>query len=79
MTNRRVDLIEEGVDIAIRIRERLDTDADVQLKKVGTSKRILVAAPKLLEDDGPARGTGRSPALSPASTSRSSPDRVSGP
>jgi DNA-binding transcriptional LysR family regulator len=48
MTNRRVDLIEEGVDIAIRIRERLDTDADVQLKKIGTSKRILVSAPQLL-------------------------------
>jgi DNA-binding transcriptional LysR family regulator len=48
MTNRRVDLIEEGVDVAIRIRERLDTDADVQLKKIGTSKRILVCAPQLL-------------------------------
>jgi DNA-binding transcriptional LysR family regulator len=52
MTNRRVDLIEEGVDIAIRIRERLDTDADVQLKKIGTSKRILVAAPQLLAEVG---------------------------
>ncbi|MGO9834045.1 MAG: LysR substrate-binding domain-containing protein [Polyangiaceae bacterium] len=52
MTNRRVDLIEEGVDIAIRIRERLDTDADVQLKKLGTSKRILVAAPQLLAEVG---------------------------
>jgi DNA-binding transcriptional LysR family regulator len=52
MTNRRVDLIEEGVDIAIRIRERLDTDADVQLKKVGTSKRILVGAPRLLAEVG---------------------------
>ena len=46
MTNRRVDLIEEGVDIAIRVRERLDTDANVQVKKIGTSKRILVAAPQ---------------------------------
>jgi DNA-binding transcriptional LysR family regulator len=52
MTNRRVDLIEEGVDIAIRIRERLDTDADVQLKKIGTSKRILVSAPQLLAEMG---------------------------
>ncbi len=52
MTNRRVDLIEEGVDIAIRIRERLDTDADVQLKKIGTSKRILVCAPELLAEIG---------------------------
>jgi DNA-binding transcriptional LysR family regulator len=52
MTNRRVDLIEEGVDIAIRIRERLDTDADIQLKKIGTSKRILVSAPQLLAEIG---------------------------
>jgi DNA-binding transcriptional LysR family regulator len=52
MTDRRVDLIEEGIDIAIRIRERLDTDGDVQLRKVGTSKRILVGAPQLLADVG---------------------------
>src|SRR5579863_3389079 len=52
MTNRRVDLIEEGIDIALRIRERLDTDADVQLKKIGTSKRVLVAAPQLLAETG---------------------------
>jgi len=52
MTNRRVDLVEEGIDIAIRIRERLDTDADVQVRKVGTSKRILVGAPSLVADVG---------------------------
>src|SRR5579863_1766770 len=52
MTNRRVDLVEEGVDIAVRIRERLDTDADVQLRKIGTSKRILVGAPQLIADMG---------------------------
>jgi DNA-binding transcriptional LysR family regulator len=52
MTNRRVELIEEGVDVAIRIRERLDTDADVQLKKIGTSKRILVCAPQLFAEIG---------------------------
>jgi len=53
MTNRRVDLVEEGIDVAIRIRERLDTDADVQLKKVGMSRRILVCAPQLLAETGP--------------------------
>ena len=51
MTNRRVDLIEEGIDVAIRIRERLDTDADVQLKKIGPSKRILVGAPRTSRGD----------------------------
>ena len=52
MTNRRVDLIEESIDIAVRVRERLDTDGDLQMKRVGTSKRILVAAPALLERFG---------------------------
>lgn len=47
VTNRRVDLIEESVDIAVRIRERLDTDGELQMKRLGLSKRILVASPKL--------------------------------
>lgn len=51
-TNRRVDLIEEGVDIALRVRERIDTDADVQLKRIGLSKKILVAAPSLIAQLG---------------------------
>jgi DNA-binding transcriptional LysR family regulator len=48
VTNRRVDLIHEGVDVAIRVRVRLDTDADLQVKQIGTSRRILVASPRLL-------------------------------
>src|SRR6202162_6113033 len=48
VTNRRVDLIHEGIDVAIRVRERLDTDAELQMKRIGGSKRILVASPPLL-------------------------------
>jgi DNA-binding transcriptional LysR family regulator len=51
-TNRRIDLIHEGVDVAIRVRERLDTDADLQVKRIGLSRRILVASPKLLATAG---------------------------
>jgi DNA-binding transcriptional LysR family regulator len=47
-TNRRVDLINDGIDVAIRVRERLDTDAELQVKRIGVSRRILVASPKLL-------------------------------
>src|ERR1700751_1516484 len=47
-TNRRADLIHEGVDVAIRVRERLDTDADLQGKRIGISRRFLVASPSLL-------------------------------
>ena len=52
VTNRRVDLIEEGVDISIRVREKLDTDSDLVVKRIGSSKRILVAAPTLLSTSG---------------------------
>jgi DNA-binding transcriptional LysR family regulator len=50
--NRRVDLIHEGIDVAIRVRERLDTDAELQVKRIGASKRFLVASPKLLAEKG---------------------------
>jgi DNA-binding transcriptional LysR family regulator len=53
ITNRPVDLIGEGVDIAIRIRERLDTDGDLQMRRIGISRRILVAHRNLLKTYGP--------------------------
>jgi DNA-binding transcriptional LysR family regulator len=52
VTNRRVDLVHEGIDVAIRVRERLDTDADLQMKRIGLSRRILVASPTLLAEGG---------------------------
>jgi DNA-binding transcriptional LysR family regulator len=52
VTNRRVDLVHEGIDVAIRVRERLDTDADLQMKQIGLSRRILVAGPTLLAKEG---------------------------
>jgi len=55
-TNRRVDLIEERVDVAVRVRERLDTDADLQMRRIGVSHRIIVAHPKLVEIHGAPEG-----------------------
>src|ERR1700693_5229272 len=52
VTNRRVDLVHEGIDVAIRVRERLDTDADLQMKRIGLSRRILVASPTLRVKEG---------------------------
>ncbi|SAK52401.1 LysR family transcriptional regulator [Caballeronia temeraria] len=43
--DRPVDLIEERIDIAIRVRVRLDTDASLIVRTLGHSSRILVAAP----------------------------------
>jgi len=48
VSNRRVDLIEEGVDVAIRVREKLDTDADLQVKIIGRTGARLVASPAFL-------------------------------
>ena len=51
-TNRRVDLIEERVDVAVRVRERLDTDGDLQMRRIGVSRRIVVASPGLIRTHG---------------------------
>ena len=52
VSNRRVDLIDEGVDIAIRVRERLDTDADLQLKIISRGGSLLVAGPAFISEWG---------------------------
>lgn len=52
VTNRRVDLIEERVDIAIRVRSRLDTDADFQMKALGRGRLLLAASPEFLDRHG---------------------------
>lgn len=48
VTNRRIDLIEEGIDVAIRVRDRLDTDPDLQLRVISRSGSLLVASPGLV-------------------------------
>lgn len=46
-TNRRVDIIEERVDVALRVRITIDTDAALTLRTLAKSLRILVASPGL--------------------------------
>ncbi|HEV2363200.1 MAG TPA: LysR family transcriptional regulator [Caulobacteraceae bacterium] len=58
VSNRRVDLIGEGVDVAVRVREKLDSDADLQVKIIGQSGWLLVASPAFLD----ARGRPQHPA-----------------
>ena len=48
VSNRRIDLIEEGVDVAIRVRERLDTNPDLQVKIIANVGEMLVASPGLI-------------------------------
>jgi DNA-binding transcriptional LysR family regulator len=52
VSNRRIDLIEEGIDVAIRVRDKLDTDADMQVRIIGRTGPILVASPAFLEAHG---------------------------
>ncbi|HEX7874862.1 MAG TPA: LysR substrate-binding domain-containing protein [Sphingobium sp.] len=52
-TDRAVDLIEERIDLALRVRATLDSDAALTMRSLGKSTRILVACPQIasqLED-----------------------------
>lgn len=54
-SDRRVDLIGEAFDIAIRVRTVIDTDATLVLRTIGQSRVILVASPNFLERHGTPR------------------------
>ena len=47
-TNRRVDVIGEGLDIALRVRPPPLEDSDLVMKVLATRKQCLVASPRLL-------------------------------
>jgi DNA-binding transcriptional LysR family regulator len=49
MTNRRVDLIEEGFDIALRVRTPPLEASDLAMRKFADSAQMLVASPALLD------------------------------
>ncbi len=51
-SDRRVDLINEGYDVAIRVRDSLDTDALLVARTFGQSTVLPVASPALLEAHG---------------------------
>jgi DNA-binding transcriptional LysR family regulator len=52
LTNRRVDVIGEGYDVAIRIRSTLE-DSDLVVRHFGVSTQRLVAAPAFVQAQGP--------------------------
>jgi DNA-binding transcriptional LysR family regulator len=52
VSNRRIDLIEEGIDVAVRGREKLDTDLDFQSRIIGPVRAVLVASPKFVAEHG---------------------------
>ncbi|HEY0877205.1 MAG TPA: LysR family transcriptional regulator [Zeimonas sp.] len=47
--NRRVDLIEEGIDVAMRARQRIDDERSMIARPLGKTHLALVASPDFLE------------------------------
>ncbi|MDZ7891441.1 MAG: LysR family transcriptional regulator [Rhodoferax sp.] len=52
ISNRVVDLVEEGIDVALRVRPSLDDSGSLVVKKLGESSAVLVASPQQLERQG---------------------------
>jgi len=55
-TNRRVDVVAEGLDLAIRVRPPPLQDSDLVLRKLSERGQCLVASPALLAQCGQASG-----------------------
>jgi DNA-binding transcriptional LysR family regulator len=51
-TNRRVDVVEEGIDIAIRVRVPPLEDSELAMRPFGLSELILVASPAFIGTHG---------------------------
>lgn len=52
VSNRRVDIINEGVDVALRVRTRLDDDGSLVMRSFGQIQQLLVASPGYLKRMG---------------------------
>ncbi len=52
VSNRVVDPVEDGVDVALRVRPTLQDSASLVVKRLGTSQTLLVASPAQLARQG---------------------------
>ncbi len=48
VTNRVIDLVEEGIDVALRVRPTLEASGSLVIKQLGQTRTLLVASPELL-------------------------------
>ena len=55
VSNRVVDLIEEGIDVALRVRQSLDDSGSLVVKNFGATRSLLVAGPAQLARQGTPR------------------------
>jgi DNA-binding transcriptional LysR family regulator len=56
VTNRVVDLVQEGVDVALRVRASFDDSGTLVVKNLGHTQGVLVASPRLLQRFGAPHG-----------------------
>jgi len=80
-TNRRVDVVDEGLDIAIRVRKPPLEDSDLAMRAFGHDEVILVASPELIAAHGKPQtleDIGRMPTLSMGSADEHSTWRFVG-
>jgi DNA-binding transcriptional LysR family regulator len=53
ITNRPVDLIEERIDVALRVRDTYDSDQSIIVRKFGATRSYLAASPDFIARNGP--------------------------
>jgi DNA-binding transcriptional LysR family regulator len=49
VTNRVIDLVQEGIDVALRVRPTLDDSGSLIVKSLGKTQGLLLASPQLLQ------------------------------
>ena len=52
VSNRRVDVINESFDVAVRVRSKLDDDGSLVMRSFGQIQELLVASPQYLKRAG---------------------------
>ena len=52
VTNRVVDVVQEGIDVALRVRSTLDDSGSLVARSLGRTHGVLVASPQLLQRFG---------------------------
>jgi DNA-binding transcriptional LysR family regulator len=52
VSNRVVDLVQEGIDVALRVRPTLEDSGSLVVKNLGVTQGMLLASPALLEREG---------------------------
>jgi DNA-binding transcriptional LysR family regulator len=53
VTNRRIELVEEGIDVALRVRTTDDEEPHLVTRRFGPAAGLIVVHPELLETFGP--------------------------